>query len=68
MTNEELAGRICAVEVLAMMAMGMHLANLRNDPDYQKPVRRSPAGPSRGVRLRRYPNATMRVCVELHAG
>ena len=36
MSNEELAGRVCAIEVIAMMALGMYLANSRNDPDYQK--------------------------------
>jgi hypothetical protein len=36
MSNEELAGRICALEVIAMVALGMYLANSRNDPDYQK--------------------------------
>ena len=36
MSNEELAGRVCALEVLAMTALGLYLANSRNDPDYQK--------------------------------
>ena len=36
MTTDELAGQIAAVEVIAMMALGMYLANSRNDPDYQK--------------------------------
>jgi hypothetical protein len=34
--DDELAGRLCAVEVIAMMAMGMYLANAKNDPDYSK--------------------------------
>jgi hypothetical protein len=36
MTTDELAGRITAVEVIAMMALGLYLANSRTDPDYQK--------------------------------
>jgi hypothetical protein len=36
MSNEELVGRIAALEVIAMTALGLHLANARNDPDYQK--------------------------------
>jgi hypothetical protein len=35
-TNDELAGQLLAVEVIAMTALGMYLANARNDPDYQK--------------------------------
>jgi hypothetical protein len=36
MSNEELVGRIAALEVIAMTALGLHLANARHDPDYQK--------------------------------
>jgi hypothetical protein len=36
MTVEELAGRLTAVEVIAMTALGMYLANARNDADYGK--------------------------------
>jgi hypothetical protein len=36
MSNEELVGRIAALEVIAMTALGLHLANARNDPDFQK--------------------------------
>jgi hypothetical protein len=36
MSNEELVGRIAALEVIAMTALGLQLANVRNDPDYQK--------------------------------
>ena len=36
MSNDELAGQIAAVEVIAMMALGMYFANSRNDPDYSK--------------------------------
>jgi len=36
MPNEELAGQITALEVVAMTALGLYLANSRNDPDYQK--------------------------------
>ena len=36
MSNEELAGRIAALEVIAMTALGLHLANARHDPDYRK--------------------------------
>ena len=35
-SNEELVGRIAALEVIAMTALGLHLANARNDPDNQK--------------------------------
>ena len=38
MSNEELAGQIAAIEVIAMMALGMYVANARNDPDYSKAV------------------------------
>ena len=36
MSNEELVGRMAALEVIAMTALGLHLANGRDDPDYQK--------------------------------
>jgi hypothetical protein len=36
MSNEELVGRIAALEVIAMTALGLHLANTRHDPDYRK--------------------------------
>jgi hypothetical protein len=36
MTNEEVVGRIAALEVIAMTALGLNLANVRNDPDYEK--------------------------------
>ena len=36
MTNEEVVGRIAALEVIAMTALGLNLANVRNDPDYKK--------------------------------
>jgi hypothetical protein len=36
MSNEELVGRVAALEVIAMTALGLHLANVRCDPDYQK--------------------------------
>jgi hypothetical protein len=36
MPNEELAGQITALEVVAMTALGLYLANSMNDPDYQK--------------------------------
>ena len=36
MSNEEMVGRIAALEVIAMTALGLHLANIRNDPDHQK--------------------------------
>ena len=32
MSNEELVGRIAALEVIAMTALGLHLVNSRNDP------------------------------------
>jgi hypothetical protein len=35
MSNEELVGRIAALEVIAMTAFGLHLANSRNDPDHE---------------------------------
>ena len=36
MSNEEMAGRMAALEVVAMTALGLHLANSRNDPDHQR--------------------------------
>ncbi|MFZ0849127.1 MAG: hypothetical protein WAO08_07990, partial [Hyphomicrobiaceae bacterium] len=36
MSNEEMMGRMAALEVIAMTALGLHLANIRNDPDHQK--------------------------------
>ena len=36
MSNDELVGRIAALEVIAMTALGLHLANARHAPDYQK--------------------------------
>ena len=36
MSNEEMVGRMAALEVIAMTALGLHLANIRNDPDHQK--------------------------------
>lgn len=34
MTNDEIAGRLVALEVFSMTALGLYLANSRNDPDY----------------------------------
>ena len=36
MSNEEMMGRIAALEVIAMTALGLHLVNSRNDTDHQK--------------------------------
>jgi hypothetical protein len=36
MSNEEIVGRIAALEVIAMTALGLHLVNIRNDPDHQR--------------------------------
>ena len=36
MSNEEMVGRVAALEVIAMTALGLHLAHVRNDPDYEK--------------------------------
>ena len=36
MSNEETVGRIAALEVIAMTALGLHLVNIRNDPDHQR--------------------------------
>jgi len=36
MANEEVVGRIAVLEVIAMTALGLYLANARNDPGYKK--------------------------------
>jgi len=36
MSNEELEGRVAALEVIAMTALGFCVANTHNDPDYRK--------------------------------
>ena len=36
MTDNEIAGRLVALEVVSMTALGLYLANSRNDPDYAK--------------------------------
>ena len=36
MTNDEIAGRLKVLEVLNMTALGLYLANSKNDPDYSK--------------------------------
>jgi hypothetical protein len=36
MSNEEVVGRIAALEVIAMTALGLCLAKNRNDPDHRK--------------------------------
>jgi hypothetical protein len=36
MSNEEMVGRIAALEVIAMTALGLHLANSRSDPDHRR--------------------------------
>jgi len=36
MSNEEMVGRVAALEVIAMTALGLHLSNVGRDPDYQK--------------------------------
>ena len=36
MSNEEVVGRMAALEVIAMTALGLHLANTRNDPDHRR--------------------------------
>ena len=33
MATEELAGRLCALEVIALTALGMYLSNSKNDPE-----------------------------------
>ena len=36
MSNDEMVGRMAALEVIAMTALGLHLVNSRNDPDHQR--------------------------------
>jgi hypothetical protein len=36
MTNDEIVGRLAVLEVLSMTALGLYLANARNDPDHEK--------------------------------
>jgi hypothetical protein len=36
MTNDQIAGRIKVLEVLTLTALGLYLANAKNDPDYSK--------------------------------
>ena len=36
MTNDEIAARLKVLEVLNMTALGLYLANTKNDPDYSK--------------------------------
>jgi len=36
MSNEEMVGRMAALEVIAMTALGLHLANIRDDPDHER--------------------------------
>jgi hypothetical protein len=36
MTNDEMMGRIVVLEAFAMAALGLYLANSRNDPDFSK--------------------------------
>ena len=36
MSNEELVGRVAALEVIAMSALGLYLADARNDQDYKE--------------------------------
>lgn len=36
MSNDEIAGRLHTLEHFAMAALGLYLANSRNDPDYSK--------------------------------
>ena len=36
MTDDEISGRLVALEILATMSLGLYLANTRNDPDYSK--------------------------------
>jgi hypothetical protein len=36
LSNEEIVGRMAALEVIAMTALGLHLANSRSDPDNQR--------------------------------
>jgi hypothetical protein len=36
MTNDEIAGRLVVLEAFSMTALGLYLANARNDPDFSK--------------------------------
>lgn len=36
MTNDQIAGRLLALEIVSTTALGLYLANSRNDPDYSK--------------------------------
>jgi len=36
MSNDDIVGRLCALEIFSMTALGLYLANSRNDPDYAK--------------------------------
>ena len=36
MTHEEVVGRLAVLEVLSMTALGLYLANTRNDPEYER--------------------------------
>ena len=36
MTDNEIAGRLLALEIISTTALGLYLANSRNDPDYSK--------------------------------
>jgi hypothetical protein len=36
MNQDETSGRLIVLETFAMMALGLYLANSRNDPDYSK--------------------------------
>jgi hypothetical protein len=38
MTNDEVVGRLAVLEVLSMTALGLYLANTRNDPEYERAV------------------------------
>ena len=36
MSNDEMVGRIAALEVIAMTALGLHLVKLRHDPGHRR--------------------------------
>ena len=36
MPNDEIEGKIAVLEAFTMMALGLHLANASNDPDFSK--------------------------------
>ena len=36
MNHDEIVGRFIVLETFAMMALGLYLANSKNDPDYSK--------------------------------